>query len=128
MPIVFLGQPIGEPEGEEEIPLLDNFPASSPEKLDMALEQKRSPWWEKIISGLNEKNPTARVRNLIHSYNLRNGVLFRRRVHRGRFSYQLCVPSPYVNQVLLACHSDVTSGHLGVAKTLYKIQQRYYWL
>ncbi len=91
------------------------------------LEQQRSPWWEKVISRLKEKNPTLRVRKLIQPYELRNGVLFRHRVHRGRISYQLCVPSPYVKQVLLACQSDVTFGHLGVVKTLYKIQQRYFW-
>ena len=104
-----------------------NFPAASPIKVDIVLEQQRSPWWEKVISRLKEKNPTLRVRKLIQPYELRNGVLFRHQVHRGRISYQLCVPSPYVKQVLLACHSEVTSGHLEVVKTLYKIQQRYYW-
>jgi hypothetical protein len=95
--------------------------------VDIALEQWQLPWWEKIISGLKEKNPTPRIRKLIHPYELRNGVLFRHRVHRGRFSYQLCLPFPYVEQVLLACHSDVTSGHFGLTKTMYKIQQRYFW-
>lgn len=119
--------PMGAPEEEEEIPLLTNFPATIPKKIDIALEQQRSSWWEKIIGGLKEENPNPRVRKLIHPYELRNGVLYRKRVHRGQLSYQLCLPFPYVKQILLACHSDVTSGHLGVVKTLYKIQQRYFW-
>ena len=30
-------------------------------------------------------------------------------------------------QILKACHSDGTAGHLGRTKTFYKVSQRYYW-
>jgi hypothetical protein len=48
-----------------------NFPAASPIKVDIVLEQQRSPWWKKVISRLKEKNPTLRVRKLIQPYELR---------------------------------------------------------
>lgn len=31
------------------------------------------------------------------------------------------------DQVLKACHSDPTGGHMGVNKTLQKVNTRYYW-
>ena len=67
------------------------------------------------------------MRKLIQPYELRGGVLYHRRVRHGAITYQLCLPEPLVEQVLLACHDDVTAGHLGVTRTTYKIQQRYHW-
>jgi hypothetical protein len=33
-----------------------------------------------------------------------------------------------VNDVLTELHGGLSGGHLGVNKTLDKVQQRYYWL
>ena len=38
------------------------------------------------------------------------------------------IVSPSMTQeILSACHSSPTAGHLGVAKTSEKIKQRFYW-
>ena len=39
----------------------------------------------------------------------------------------MCVPPELVNQVLLACHDDITAGHLGVSRTLFKVNPRFFW-
>lgn len=84
-------------------------------------------WWEGILRGMKDTAPTLRIKKLIQPYELRGDVLYRRRIRGGVVSYQLCLPKSLIEQVLLACHSDVTAGHLGVTRTTYKIQQRYYW-
>ena len=119
--------PIGKPEEEEEIPLLATVPVPPGEKIDMGSAQRQSAWWKKILRGMEEAVPSKQMRKLIQPYEVRGGVLYRRRVSHGGIAYQLCLPEPCVEQVLLACHDDVTAGHLGVTKTTYKIQQRYYW-
>lgn len=30
-------------------------------------------------------------------------------------------------QIIKACHSEATGGHLGRTKTFYKVSERYYW-
>jgi hypothetical protein len=119
--------PIGKPEEEEEIPLLATVPVAPGEKIDMGSAQRQSAWWRKILRGMEVAAPSKQMRKLIQPYEVRGGVLYRRQVTHGGITYQLCLPESCVEQVLLACHDDVTAGHLGVTKTTYKIQQRYYW-
>ena len=40
---------------------------------------------------------------------------------------QLVVPAALQQEVLYACHDDITSGHLGIFKTYEKLRERYYW-
>ena len=30
-------------------------------------------------------------------------------------------------RIVTCCHSDITSGHLGIAKTVARIKERYMW-
>lgn len=30
-------------------------------------------------------------------------------------------------RIMTCCHSDITSGHLGIAKTVARIKERYMW-
>lgn len=49
--------------------------------------------------------------------------------HRRRKNVrkQLAVPRCLIDEILFACHDDVTAGHLGVYKMYNKIQDRFYW-
>ena len=58
---------------------------------------------------------------------LRDGVLFQRIVKFGHVNYRLCIPKVLIEQVILACHDDITAGHLGISRTLDKIHQRFFW-
>ena len=40
---------------------------------------------------------------------------------------QQIVPPSMIQEILSACHSSPTAGHLGVAKTTEKMKQRFYW-
>ena len=39
----------------------------------------------------------------------------------------VCLPPSFITQVLLACHDNVTAGHLGVTRTLSKVYRRFSW-
>lgn len=45
---------------------------------------------------------------------------------RGK-AWKLCVPQPLRNRVLRENHDAPTAGHLGIAKTIARISQNYYW-
>ncbi len=80
-----------------------------------------------VISALNERNPTKRTAKLCRNFTLKDGVLFHRQIKDGQAFHRLCVPPFLVEQILLACHDDLTAGHLGVNSTLDKIRRRYVW-
>ncbi|KAB0790294.1 hypothetical protein PPYR_15365, partial [Photinus pyralis] len=42
-------------------------------------------------------------------------------------SWKLCVPKHQRSRVLKECHDQPTAGHLGVAKTISRVFQNYYW-
>ena len=114
------------PENVSEIPMLlfGEDRTSSP---DISSAQADSDWWGPILSGLKDKTPSSSTRNLIRNYVLKNGILFHQFVEHGRAFHRLCLPPSFIDQVLLACHDDLTAGHLGVTRTIDKIRKRYYW-
>ena len=116
--------PIGQPESVPEIPMLS---IQLIERETIQIEQEKSDWWKSIITALKEKDPSPRTRKLVCSYELRDGLLFHRLIIKGLAFYRLCLPSSLVRQMLLTCHDDVTAGHLGVIRTIDKIQKRYKW-
>jgi hypothetical protein len=65
--------PTGSPDEEEEIPLLAAIPAILGKPIDIALAQRQSAWWEKIIRGLGKAAPSKQMRKLIQPYELRGG-------------------------------------------------------
>ena len=40
---------------------------------------------------------------------------------------QICVPEEKRIEVMKDCHDSLLSGHLGVEKTFWKCQERFYW-
>ena len=55
----------------------------------------------------------------------KDGTLFM--VNQMTQSYRLVIPKCYRLHVLKACHDDLGGAHLGRAKTLNKIAQRFFW-
>lgn len=41
--------------------------------------------------------------------------------------WKLYVPNSLRTQILKQCHDDITAGHLGIRKTLFRIKQYYFW-
>ena len=82
-------------------------------------------------SRVHNKSPT--VRNLWLHWNqlhIVDGLLYKRNHTNSKLTtgLQLVVPENLRDRVLKACHASVLSGHLGMKKTLSKLQRSFYWL
>ena len=116
--------PVDPPECESEIPF---FLVQNADETSIQSGQRQSGWWAPIFKALESECRSKMIQKIVRNYEIRGGTLFHRVILNGTAFFQLCVPRPYVEQVLLACHDDVTAGHLGVTRTLDKIRKRYFW-
>ena len=116
--------PTSPPEPEANIPMLFLKPTSD---VNIRKLQMESAWCKPIILGLQETNPDKKTCRMTNHFVLRDGVLFHRIVKFGHVNYRLCIPKVLIEQVLLACHDDITAGHLGISRTLDKIHKRFFW-
>ncbi len=119
--------PIDPPEPEAEIPMLLISSATHSKLAVIQTLQLECDWFNPIIQGLKDEHPCPRVRRLIRHFVLKKDLLYHRIIRNGRAYLRLCLPPTLQKQVLLACHDDVTAGHLGVTRTQAKINQRFYW-
>jgi len=94
----------------------------------LAIRQPRCPWYQRQI---------RRVRNQpeeYSDYDIRRGRLFRHVLHSTDFKeipsdaqWKECIPRNRRTEILHRIHDDPTSGHLGIAKTIARAAQHYYW-
>lgn len=96
---------------------------------DFAERQRADPELKILMDYLQGK--TADVpkvfRRGLASFFLRNNVLLKKNFSPLRADHLLVVPSALRPEVLEALHDDPTAGHLGVSRTLSRIQEKYYW-
>ena len=57
----------------------------------------------------------------------KDGLIFRL-WEDERTGQQLCLPRKLAPQVLCALHDNPSAGHLGVTKTLERVQKHFHWL
>lgn len=62
------------------------------------------------------------------NYRLIDDILYRVNSNPQGTANLLVIPRYLVREIIFSHHSEPTSGHLGIAKTLNKISTRYYWL
>ena len=61
-------------------------------------------------------------------YKIIDGLLYRQTEDENATrDYALVVPAVYCRQLLILAHDDKTGGHVGVKKTLHRLQGQYYW-
>ena len=67
--------------------------------------------------------------NLFDELTVRHGILCRKyeNLKTDQVIFQQVVPPALVQKILHILHSDHTSAHLGVTKTLEKVRSRFYW-
>ena len=67
--------------------------------------------------------------NLFDELTIRHGILCRKHenLKTDQMIFQQVVPPPLVQNILHSLHSDHTSAHLGVTKTLEKVRSHFYW-
>ncbi len=116
--------PVDQPGTMEDIPTLMIL---STDVNRIKNGQKTSGWWKPILERLRSEEDSATTRRLKNKYVIRDGILFRRVIWEGREYFRLCVPEGLIKEILLACHDDVTAGHLGITRTLDKIRKRFFW-
>ena len=119
---------------------ISNCPTSGCPALGLMSSRRRRsriltflPFWPgtRTVEGLTEWNwpraaPLLRTLLLLR---LRDGILYReaRRKNTGEIVYQFVVPLALRNLILEQLHNLRIVGHLGIAQTLARVQERYYW-
>lgn len=78
------------------------------------------------LEGRNSHVPRHIAREL-SSFCLRRGILYKKNARGSDKAFLLVVPADMRDDVLLACHDEPTSGHLGYSRTLARVRQQYYW-
>lgn len=70
---------------------------------------------------------TARDSTHPNRFSIRGGLLYKANYNATGARFLLVVPERLRPCVLRAMHDDMTSGHLGFARTLHRLQERFYW-
>lgn len=83
----------------------------------------------RVIDFLEGKadSPPKEYRRVTSSLCLRNGILSKKNFGPSNSTYLLVVPENFRQEILQALHDEPTAGHLGFARTLRRIQEKYYW-
>lgn len=89
-------------------------------------QQQVDPFCRTIIGSLLKKTKSRKAEGMARQYCLIDRILYRRRILNGQQNLQLCVPRGLVAEILVACHDNLTAGHMGIARSIHKISQRYY--
>lgn len=83
--------------------------------------------WYRNLSKAVSANPDR-----YPDFSVKDGLLYRHLHHSLNFTdrdkaWKLCVPEPLRRKVLSENHDAPTAGHLGIAKTIARITENYYW-
>ena len=119
---------------------VDNGAENSELLSRIAEERDKDSHYSTLFQYLSKATPeetqmTARIRNDLSKFVVRNGHLYRveqlyrgGRAQAGQVRYLLWIPQSLRAEVLFACHDHLLSGgHLGVNKTFARLRERYYW-
>ena len=115
-----VGRPVENDPTERLVCVLDGpqLPA-----VELAELQQADPALMPIIAKLQGLIVNSTVST--DGYSLQKGVLYRRL--RTREPVKLVLPLSMRQEVLRHCHDELSGGHLGVAKTLARVERRYWW-
>ncbi|XP_073687797.1 uncharacterized protein [Garra rufa] len=102
---------------------------------DLVNRQRADPELKEVLeyleSGekpLSRKNLSPTMSMWMRQWNkleVKNGVLYRKRMDQGRELSQLVLPEDLREMVLTSLHDDM--GHLGLERTLDLLRSRFYW-
>lgn len=96
---------------------------------DLIIRQREDAEIRLLIDHLEGKNVTIprHISRSLSTFCLRKGVLYKKNSGASDKEYLLVVPAALRDDILLACHDEPTSGHLGFSRTLARVRQTYYW-
>jgi len=127
-------------KGEQNIAAdaLSRYPVGDPEETDpterMVCSLVIAPFQHSEVAVLQQGDPSIRPILLDQrdpalqdgNFKIYRHTLYKKAEDSDR-KWVLVVPSILRREVLAAMHSHPTAGHLGQAKTYYRVKQRYWW-
>ena len=107
---------------------LEDIPTFLLESEDMAKLQKEDETLAELIQAVTDpQDSPIGVRRRAKNFRIIDGVLYKINPSSFGREHLSVIPKNLIGEVIYTCHSEPTSGHLGTAKTLNKIRQRFYW-
>ena len=120
------------------VPLVSAVNAPGLQLDEVRAKQRQDPALEDLINYFEKGEIPAnsvsarRLMATADDYIFEEGILYHLAKGRARsregIRKQLVIPRSLKDEVMLAMHEEITSGHLGFEKTYHKIQQRYFWI
>ena len=116
------------PSEQEAMPEMRELQEGDPDLL-IALQAKEANRMPDPEVQKAQSLETRRLLQLWEQLVIRNGILFRRWESDSGSAgvYQLVVPKSQRKDILRELHEGVVGGHLGEAKVLGKLKERFYW-
>ncbi|KFD69416.1 hypothetical protein M514_18288 [Trichuris suis] len=122
--------PVGEPEREVDMvsERMACMAVDSITEEEMARAQEADPILSDLMKSIqgSDGGITTGDSSEAECFRLNEGVLYKRNDKNGR-SCLLAVSKRLQYGLCVAAHAAVTSGHLGVSKTLSRLKRRYWW-
>ena len=121
-------EPVRETEKEHLVCTLTSNKLFGYSAEELSFQQRVDPQFKPIFDVLKMRESNSKLcRELKVEFALHSGILYRRNCTGKGRNFLLCVPSPLRRTVLEFSHDDPSSGHLGIAKTLGRVVERYWW-
>lgn len=94
-----------------------------------AQQQRADPDLKRLHEYLEGKtsSPPASFKRGLSSFCFQNGIIVKKNFAPNKTTYLIVVPSNLREEILQASHDEPTAGHLGYARTLRRIQEKFYW-
>ena len=94
---------------------------------DCATAQKADDSLKNLFGKIS--SPGKKIGDQIESFVVRDGLLYRRLVNMAtnQTVWQLCVPKPLRESVLIAAHDSIFGGHMAFKSTLKRIYPFFFW-
>ena len=91
----------------------------------LSFPDRKPPWRDVARDGRDVKTLWVQWHNLV----IRDDILYRRwrATERMPWIYQYVTPPTLRRQIMHFVHDKRLAGHLGVAKTVHNVRQRFYW-
>ncbi|UYV71992.1 hypothetical protein LAZ67_9001493, partial [Cordylochernes scorpioides] len=81
---------------------------------------------DKFIESV-KKNLNGSRRSIAQNFKVEDGCLFKKNPNPEGRAWLLVVPEKKKREIMKEYHNHMSNGHLGVARTMYRIKSKYFW-
>ncbi|UYV84725.1 K02A2.6-like [Cordylochernes scorpioides] len=81
---------------------------------------------DKFIENV-KKNLNGSRRSIAQNFKVEDGCLFKKNPNPEGRAWLLVVPEKKKREIMKEYHNHMSNGHLGVARTMYRIKSKYFW-